>query len=86
MHIATISSQRQITLPKALLDQLSLDSKDRVQIVVSDGNLLIKPEKIKANDLIGRLGSKIPASKRGVPFKVATAFAVQKVVQELANE
>lgn len=79
MHIATISSQRQITLPKVLLDQMSLDLKDRVQIVFADGNLVIKPEKIKAADLIGSLGSKISASKMSIPFQLAKAAALKKI-------
>ncbi len=86
MHLATISSQRQITLPKLLLDQLSLDIKDRVKISAFQDKILIEPDLIKVSDLAGSLGQKISPIKKNVPFARAKAIALKKIAQELANE
>lgn len=86
MHIATISSQRQVTLPQSMLAQLSLDVKDTVGLTVDSNRIIMEPKRIKVEDLYGSLGSKIHPSKRNVPFEVAKKEAIRIVVKELANE
>ncbi len=86
MHLATISSQRQITLPKLLLDQLSLDIKDRVRIFAFQDKILIEPDLIKVSDLAGSLAHKISQNKKNVPFAQVKKLALKKLAQELAHE
>jgi len=86
MHIATISSQRQITLPKAMLDQLSLSVKDRVKITVDNNQLVVEPANMKIANLAGCLTHLIPSSKRDVSYQVAKEKALEIMVKKWVND
>jgi AbrB family looped-hinge helix DNA binding protein len=56
MPSATITSKGQITIPKAVRDQLGLREGDRVAFrVVGDGRVVVEPETIDLLDLAGIL-------------------------------
>lgn len=85
MHIATISSQRQITIPKALLDQLSLSAKDKVKIEVDNDQLMIK-KTVSLMDLSGCLRKYIHPSKLGVSFEHAKKVAIANMLKQKLDE
>ncbi|HOZ03018.1 MAG TPA: AbrB/MazE/SpoVT family DNA-binding domain-containing protein [Candidatus Woesebacteria bacterium] len=85
MHIATISSQRQITLPKAMLDQLALKTKDKVKIEVDNDQLVIK-KTVSLMDLSGCLAHLVSPDKKGVPIEVARASAMKVMAKRWAEE
>jgi len=56
MPSATITSKGQITIPKAVRDELGLRAGDRVAFrVAGDGRVVIEPETIDLLDLAGIL-------------------------------
>ena len=56
MPSATITSKGQITIPKAVRDELGLREGDRVAFrVASDGRVVVEPETIDLLDLEGIL-------------------------------
>jgi AbrB family looped-hinge helix DNA binding protein len=85
MHIATISSQRQITIPKALLDQLSLSAKDKVKISVDNEQLVLEPVNMNISRFAGCLTRYISPAKRKVPIDKAIEKAIDQVVREVAR-
>jgi len=86
MHIATISSQRQITLPKAYLTELTLSIKDKVKISINDQKLILEPVLSSTADLAGSLLAYIPKSKIGTSYVVAKKVAIKNIIQDLASE
>jgi len=53
---ATITSKGQITLPKALRDQLQLVSGDRVEFIIDENNVVrMLPRKASVKNLKGML-------------------------------
>ena len=53
---ATITSKGQITLPKALRDQLQLVSGDRVEFIIDESNVVrMLPRKASVTNLKGML-------------------------------
>ncbi len=43
MSLATVSSKGQITLPAKLRAKLGINSKDKVQFIIRDDEIIIKP-------------------------------------------
>ena len=87
MNIVTISSQRQITLPKHLLLNLNLRPKEKVSIEAHKDGVLLKPLKTSiAKQLAGSLRKYIHPSKLGVPFDVIMEETIKKVAKELAQK
>ena len=63
MPSSTITSKGQITIPKAVRDELGLREGDRVAFrVLEDGRVVVEPETIDLLDLEGTLRPK----RRGV--------------------
>lgn len=85
MHIATISSQRQITIPKALLDQLSLSAKDKVKISVDNDQLVMK-KTTNIMSLSGSLRKYIHSSKLGVSYEFAKKVALANMLKKKLDE
>jgi len=87
MHIATISSKRQITLPKKLLDKHNVKPGDTVVVTTNKNGLAIEP---KTNSIVeetaGSLKKYIPKAKLGVPFKQVREKTMQMVAEEIAKE
>lgn len=69
MHIVTITSQGQITIPAKIRRQLGLDKTKKAQVAEQDGKLVIEPVK----DLL-ELGGSIKSKKRISPRKLRKAF------------
>jgi len=56
--IVTITSKRQVTFPKKVMEKLYLHEGDTLKLTETKDELLIKPNRFKANDF-GPLKSKI---------------------------
>ena len=85
MQLVTISSKRQITIPKRYLEELDFSGK--AMLDSKNGELTIKPVKSSVIDqLAGSLNHLIDPVKLGVPFKVAKKKAMEEMVKELANK
>lgn len=87
MNIATISSQRQITLPKRLLLELKLKPKQKVLIERHKKGVLVRPVRTSVTqELAGSLTKYIHPSKLGIPFDVIMEETQKKVAIELAKK
>jgi antitoxin PrlF len=59
MATATLTSKGQVTIPKEVRDLLDLRTGDRLSFIVrADGEVILKPAKIKIRDLAGVLYKK----------------------------
>ena len=74
--IATITSKRQLTVPKALLDKLGIKSNSKVALEEVDEGLLLKPAEKLLDGLAGSV--KVSEKLRGVPAKTAITEAKKK--------
>jgi antitoxin PrlF len=75
MGIATVSSKGQITLPARVRTELGIRKKDKVQFLVRDGELVIKPLR-SFRELRGIL-----SPKKGDPRKAAREAAAKHVME-----
>ncbi|HVW94002.1 MAG TPA: AbrB/MazE/SpoVT family DNA-binding domain-containing protein [Devosia sp.] len=62
--IATLTSKGQMTLPKAVRDDLKLKPGDRIDVVKENGQYVLRPRNKRAVDLYGILGE--PPAGRGM--------------------
>lgn len=76
MSLATVSSKGQVTLPSQIRKRLGIRSKDKVQFIIRDNEIIIKPLR-SFRELRGTL-----RPKKGDPRKVARD-AVARHVTEL---
>jgi AbrB family looped-hinge helix DNA binding protein len=53
---STVTSKGQTTIPKDVRDALGLVDGTRIEWIVTDGNLTIRPRTLRAVDLAGFLG------------------------------
>jgi len=59
MPTATVTSKGQITIPKAVRDELGITEGDRVAFrVLEDGSVVVEPETVEILDLKGVLKPK----------------------------
>ena len=87
MQIVTISSQRQITLPERLLAEIDVEKRDKLVLRVESGTIVAEPVRSSVvEEVAGSLLNKIPAAKRGKPFKVIEQKVKDIAARELANE
>lgn len=87
MQLVTISSQRQITIPVNMLDQLGVDKKDRLFLTIEGKNLIAKPQKGNlVNRLAGSLNHLVPKSKLKISTQKAIGLAKDIAAKEIANE
>ncbi|MBP9781112.1 AbrB/MazE/SpoVT family DNA-binding domain-containing protein [Candidatus Woesebacteria bacterium] len=63
-HVATISSKRQITIPKHMLDLLGLKPKRKISIELRQAIMILKPAVVSADQLSGSLSKKLSADKK----------------------
>jgi AbrB family looped-hinge helix DNA binding protein len=71
---AKLSSKNQVTIPKKIVEELGLESGDRLQLEVRDGEIRLKaPVKIKepTEFLYGSIKRKIDAVKAVREFRKA---------------
>lgn len=75
MQLVTISSQRQITIPVYLLNQLGVDKKDKLFLSIEKHKLVAKPRKGSIiNQLAGSLNHLVAKSK----LKITTKEAIKQ--------
>ena len=55
MPTATVTSKGQVTIPKAIRDQLGLEPGDRLRFIERDGEIILEAETIDVRELFGRL-------------------------------
>jgi antitoxin PrlF len=56
MAIATITAKGQVTIPKAIRENLKLNTGDKIEIIVTDkGEALIRPVSKKVDDIFCKL-------------------------------
>ena len=55
MALATITTKGQVTIPKSIRESLHLHSGDKIEIILKDGNAIIRPLSKKVDDLFGIL-------------------------------
>ena len=89
MQLVTISSKRQITIPKKYLDEFSFNGKAILE--KEDGKLTIKPVKESiVEETAGSLAKYIPASKRGLEWNKVMAetkkITANKLVSQWSNK
>ncbi len=82
MLITTISSQNQITLPKAILTCLGLNSGDKLLVRTEENQIILESlGKSVVDQVAGSL--KVAAHKRGVSYRKALKTTKRLAVQEL---
>lgn len=87
MQLVTISSKRQVTIPKKYLDELGFLFNGKALLEKEDGKLTLKPQKISVIDqLAGSLNYLIDPAKLRVPFKAAKEEAMDKMVKQLSQK
>lgn len=87
MKVATISTQRQITLPKVILEMLSLAPRDSVVLELKDDGVMVKPVPESVTRMIaGSVGHKISKEKKKIPIDDAIKMAKKTAARKIANE
>ncbi len=87
MQLVTISSQRQITLPVDMLNQLGVDKKDKLFLTVEGERMIAKPQKGNVVDrLAGSLNHLVSKSMLKIPTHKAIEIARDIAAKEIANE
>lgn len=87
MQVVTISSKRQITIPKKFLESLMLRTNGKAILKKDSGRLVLEPiETSIIDELAGSLTKYVHHSKLGVPFKKAKEKAMREVVKDLAKK
>ena len=87
MQLVTISSQRQITIPVGMLEELGLEGKDKLFLTIEEKKLIARPRKgSMVARLAGSLNHLVPKSKLKVPTEKAIEKAMEIMAKEIANE
>lgn len=87
MHLAKISSQRQITIPKRILDDLGLEKYDRLVLEVSDGRMVGSPRpKGVVERTAGALAGSVVEKKKGKSMGEIKEKMAVKVAKKLADD
>ena len=75
MSLATVSSKGQVTLPAKIRAMLGIRSKDKVQFIIRDNEIIIKPLR-SFRELRGTI-----KPKKGDPRKAARDAAARHVME-----
>lgn len=87
MHIATISSKRQITIPKRMLDELDLKPKSKLLVTKHNGNLRLRPlRKSMVDELGGSLRKYVHPSLLGKSVEAIDREAKKLYVEYLSQK
>lgn len=87
MRIVTLSSKNQITIPKALLEQLQVYPRSKLLITAEKDTIVVKPlKKSIVDELVGSLTKYVHPSKLGVSFDVIMEETKKIVAKKLAGE
>ncbi|MCH2208606.1 MAG: AbrB/MazE/SpoVT family DNA-binding domain-containing protein [Lentisphaerales bacterium] len=55
MALAKITTKGQVTIPKSIRDSLHLNTGDKIEIIIKEGEAIIRPLSKKVDDLFGIL-------------------------------
>lgn len=87
MKIATISSKRQITIPRDILKLMSIDKGNKVMLYPDKNILMIKPLKTSiAQQTAGSLKKYVDPKKLGIPFSKVREETQKIAVAELVKK
>lgn len=87
MKTVTVSSKRQIAIPKDFLEELGVDFGGKLRIEKDKNTLRLTPVKKSITDeLAGSLAHLIPKNKRGVPFAKIMEETEKLAVKQLASD
>lgn len=87
MKIVTLSSKRQITIPKHILGDRILRPGDRLIIQKEQNGLLIKPLGTSVvRETAGSLAKYVPSAKRGVSLSEISRETKKKTSKKLAGK
>jgi len=83
--LGTITSKRQLTLPKEVFDFLQLGGFKKVLITTKEESLVIKPIRGSVESLAGSL-SYLSKAKKPLSFKKIREETMKRVAKEIAQE
>ena len=87
MKIVTISSKRQVTIPKSFLEVLGLESYGKAILEKEKDKVVIKAMKKSVVDQVGgSLRKYVPKSKLGIPFSKVRQKTQKEVAKYLATK
>lgn len=87
MKYATISSKRQIALPKDILEDLGINVKDKVRVEKSGESIKVTPIKKSVTDeLSGILADRIPEDKKGASWETIMEETTRLAAKDLAEK
>lgn len=87
MKIATISSKRQITLPKKLLEELGVEKKDKLLLKVVGDRLTAEPVKTSiVDETAGSLTNMVKKEKLNKPFNYILEETKRKVARKITQD
>lgn len=75
MSLATVSSKGQVTLPAKVRKKLGIRSKDKIQFLIRENEIIIKPLR-SFRELRGTINP-----KKGDPLKTAHEAAAKHVME-----
>jgi len=84
-NLATITSKRQLTLPKEVFDLLELDRARKVFITTEENSLIVKPIKAEVEKLAGSL-SYLSQGKKRLSFSKIREETKKRVAKKIAQE
>lgn len=84
IHRITMTSKGQFTMPAEIRRQLRLKPQDQLTVSVVDGNILLKPDKLTLEDVIGSLPSP-PGIETG-DFEAIIDQAIEEESRRLTEE
>ncbi len=80
--LATVTSKGQVTIPKAIRDFLRIQPNDRVEFVVENGQVVVRPVKT-LKDLRGAVAARGPGDFEAERARAKAAVG-KRVTEEMA--
>lgn len=84
--IVKISSQRQISLPAAMLGELGVDRHDQLNVRLVGKQLVIEPHQSVVDKVGGSLAHLVPVHLKGKSWEEVSAKAFDLAAKEIAYE
>jgi len=84
-QVVTLTSKRQVTFPKKLLEFLAIDKGDRLLLKIEDDRVMLEPVKSSISDLQGELAQTAIGKKYSLEevVKKAEKQEVQRLMSQL---
>lgn len=87
MYTVTLSSQRQITLPKILLDMINVGKNEKLFLYVKNDSIVATPVGSSVvKSLSGSLEKFIPDDKKSATLKTIDKFTRKAAANKIAND